>query len=74
MDQKLNFTIFCLESYKCAHSLTGKVAVKLFAEHNVFDYLDACYDVLHSTGQQFIVADIDRYLRSRQIQNSPRTT
>lgn len=64
MDQKLKFIVFCLESYKLAHRITGKAAAKLFNDFKVFEYLDACYDVLHSTGQQFIVDDIDGFIRS----------
>jgi hypothetical protein len=35
-------------------------------ENKVFDYIKAFYDVLHSTGQEYIVEDIDLYISSRQ--------
>ncbi|MDA3938366.1 MAG: DUF3791 domain-containing protein [Spirochaetia bacterium] len=57
MTNKMNFTVFCLESYKTAHKLTGK---------QVIDYLKSFYDVLHPTEQEYIVADIDKYISSRQ--------
>ena len=64
MDKKLEFKIFCLESYKQAHNLTGKEVYKIFETYKVLDYLDDYYDVLHSTGQKYIVEDIEKYLQA----------
>ena len=66
MDKSIDFTVFCLESYKQAHNLTGKEALKIFKDNNVFDYIQSFYDVLHSTGQDYIVEDIDVFIKSRQ--------
>ncbi len=65
MDRTIDFTIFCLESYKKVHQLTGKAALKVFNEYKVFDYIQSFYDVIHSTGQDYIVGDIDVYIKSR---------
>ena len=65
MEKNIDFTVFCLESYKYSHQLTGKAALKVFNDYNVFDYIKAFYDVLHSTGQEYIVEDIDLYINSR---------
>ena len=65
MNKTIDFTVFCLESYKQAHNMTGKVALKVFNEYNVFDYIKSFYDVLHTTGQDYIVKDIDIYIKSR---------
>lgn len=37
------------------------------AEYKVFNFLEQYYDVLHTTGQEFIVEDIDKYLNSRIV-------
>lgn len=66
MDRTIDFTVFCLESYKQAHHLTGKTALKVFNDYKVFDYIKSFYDVLHSTGQDYIVEDIDVYINSRR--------
>ncbi|MCT4617879.1 MAG: DUF3791 domain-containing protein [Marinisporobacter sp.] len=66
MDKMIDFTVFCLESYKRAHNLTGKDALKVFDDYKVFDYIKSFYDVLHSTGQEYIVKDIDMYIHSRK--------
>jgi len=66
MTNKMNYTIFCLESYKTAHNLTGKEVIDIFSRYNIIDYVKSFYDVLHSTGQEYIVDDIDKYISSRQ--------
>ncbi|MDR2702632.1 MAG: DUF3791 domain-containing protein [Spirochaetaceae bacterium] len=65
MDKLLAFKIFCLESYKAVHNLSGKAAIEIFCKYKVFDYIALCYDVLHSTGRLFIVGDIDGFIANR---------
>ena len=69
MNRNIDFTVFCLESYKQAHHLKGKDALKVFSDNNVFNYIKSVYDVLHTTGQDYIVEDIDIYITSRQGKN-----
>lgn len=65
MRKELNFAVFCLESYKQHQNMSGKDAVKLFTDYGVFDYIREFYDVLHTTGENYINNDIDIYLKSR---------
>ena len=65
MSKETNFAIFCLESYKRHCHLTGKDTAKLFIDFGVFDYIREFYDVLHTTGDNYINNDIDIYLKSR---------
>ena len=67
MGRHIDFTVFCLESYKQAHHINGKATLKVFNDYKVFDYIESFYDVLHSTGQGYIVEDIDIYIKSRQM-------
>ena len=62
MEKVLEFKVFCLESYKAVHGLSGLKAYEIFIKYNVFDYITKCYDVLHSTGRLYIVEDIDDYI------------
>ena len=66
MDKLLAFKVFCLESYKAVHCLSGKAALDVFLKYQVFDYLMSCYDVLHSNGRLYIVSDIDDYIAHRE--------
>ena len=59
------FAVFCLENYKQHRSLTGKQTMELFERYDVFGYLYEFYDVLHTTGYQYINQDIDSYLKAR---------
>lgn len=65
MEQETSFIVFCMESYKTYKSLTGKQVLRLFEKYGVFDYLRTFYDVLHTTGYQYINHDIDLYLQAR---------
>lgn len=65
MSQETKFTVFCMESYKVHRALTGKQVAQLFEAYGVYDYLREFYDVLHTTGYQYINHDIDRYLKAR---------
>lgn len=65
MSKEINFLIFCIESYKAHRNLSGKSVIKLFNDYGVFDYICEFYDVLHSTGHNYINNDIDMYLKSR---------
>ena len=66
MNKSIDFTVFCIESYKQAHNLTGKAALEIFKNNKVFEYIKSFYDVLHTTGQDYIVKDIDIYINSRK--------
>ena len=67
MSKEMKFTIFCLENYKIHRSMTGKEVNELFKKYGVFDYLYEFYDVLHTTGHQYINNDIDIYLKARNV-------
>ena len=70
MSKEMVFAVFCLENYKTYRNLTGKDAAQLFDEYGVFDYLRDGYDVLHTTGHQYMNHDIDLYLDARGVKFS----
>ena len=61
----MEFTVFCMENYKRHRNLSGSEVFKLFDRYKVFDYIHEFYDVLHTTGHNYINNDIDIYLNSR---------
>lgn len=65
MSKQTTFAVFCIENYKVHKTLTGKQTAELFRRYGVFDYLNEFYDILHTTGYQYINNDIDIYLKSR---------
>lgn len=64
--KKLNkvqqFQLFCLESYRTQHEISGMNALNQFKQFKVLDYLASAYDVLHTQGKNYILADINEYL------------
>ncbi len=65
MSKETAFTVFCLENYKIHRNLSGKQVLDIFDKYGVFDYIREFYDVLHTTGYNYINNDIDIYLKSR---------
>lgn len=65
MSKETAFTVFCLENYKMHRNLSGKQVLDIFDRYGVFDYIREFYDVLHTTGYNYINNDIDIYLKSR---------
>lgn len=66
MEKKINdFIVFCIEIYKSKKSLNGKETYKIFEEYGVLKYLREGYGVLHTQGDNWIINDIDEYLKNR---------
>lgn len=66
IEYKINeFIIFCIEVYKEENKLSGKEVYNLFEKYKVMDYLHDGYDVLHTQGDEWIMNDIDEYLKNR---------
>ena len=66
MDDKTPFIVYCIEEYKSAEDKTGKEVIDLFNRYRVIDYIRAYYEALHTTGRQYIVDDINSYIKTRQ--------
>ena len=66
MDGKTLFLVHCLEEYRIAKNVTGKLVINLFKQYGVLDYIIDCYEALHMTGPAYIVDDIDQFIAARQ--------
>lgn len=66
MSKEGNFLIYCIEKYKNEKNLTGKQVSTLFTKYRVGEYIYSCFEALHTTGDKYIVADIDLYIEARQ--------
>lgn len=70
MDKKINeFIVFCVEYYKERVSLSGKEVYDLFDKYGVIDYLENGYDVLHTQGKDWLMNDIDLFLKNNGYDN-----
>lgn len=61
----LKFKLFCIEMYKLKNNMTGEDVIKLFNKYNVLDFIEECYDVLHTLDYSIIIEDIERYINNR---------
>lgn len=66
MSREGNFLIYCTEQYKFQKKLTGKQVCKLFNQYHVWEYIYSCFEALHTTGENYIVADIDAFIQQRK--------
>lgn len=61
------FLSFCIELYKTANRMTGKEAMQELNRYVVMEYLNEFYDVLHTQGRQWILADINEFIIQRKL-------
>lgn len=60
------FLVYCIELYKNEKSLNGKQVMELFTKYNVSQYIYDCFEALHTTGDNYIINDIDLFIEARQ--------
>lgn len=66
MSKETTFLIYCIEIYKKSKDLSGKQVATLFDKYRVFEYIISYFEALHTTGERYIVNDIDLYIAARQ--------
>jgi len=65
MSKQSKFLIHCIEIYKNDKSLTGKQVIELFKKNNVLEYIIKYFEALHTTGNKYIINDIDNFINSK---------
>ena len=66
MSKERNFLVYCTERYKSAKGLTGVQVSELFSKYEVWSYIYSCFEALHTTGENYIIEDIDLYIQERK--------
>ena len=67
MSKEGNFLIYCMEQYKVAKSMNGKQVADEFSNYGVFEYIISCFEALHTTGENYIIEDINQYIAARKM-------
>lgn len=62
----LLFFSFCLEKYKVFAHISAEETLFIFHKYRVFDYLCESFDVLHTQGENYIIEEIDEFIKIRQ--------
>ena len=60
------FTVFCAENYKAAKLLEATEVHALFQKLDVYPFLIKNFDVLHSQDENYILEEIEIYIKNRQ--------
>ena len=61
--EELLFVSFCIEMYARRHGMNGGDVLRLFDEKGVCDFLVDCYDPLHSQGREYILDEIELFMK-----------
>jgi hypothetical protein len=60
------FLSFCIEQYKNEKRMTGTEAMNLLNRYGVLEYLAEHFEILHTQSRQWILADIDEFIKIRK--------
>jgi len=67
MLKHIDFVVYCIEIYRNAKGLNGRVAFNELLKTKAINYIDESYDTLHTFGDEHIVWNIDDYLAHRGV-------
>lgn len=67
MSEPGRFLIYCIEIYRRAKALTGRQAYDLFSATGADEYIRTCYGALHTTGERYIIMDIDEFIAAHGV-------
>lgn len=65
-DKTLLFTAFCIENYQTVKNKTKEEVLFLFDKYSVYDYLQEVYEPLHTQGVNYIMDEIELYIKSQK--------
>lgn len=60
------FVAFCIEEYGAAKGMPGEQVIDLFSLYGVTDYLSKCFEPLHTQGRQWLIEEIDEFMKIRK--------
>ena len=64
--RELLFVIFCIERYSIKQGKSPLEVYSLFERKEVTDYLKGNFDILHTQGEEYILEEIELYLKKRR--------
>lgn len=60
------FLSFCIEQYKNEKCISGFKSAQLLKQYGVLEYLKEHFEILHTQSKQWILADIDEFIKLRK--------
>ena len=61
----IEFLSFCIENFKAKHSMNGKDVATLFKQSGTLEFLNNGYEMLHTQGKEYILEEIEIFLKNR---------
>jgi hypothetical protein len=58
------FLGFCVEIYKAEKKMSGQDAFNYLYRTGATDFIESCYEGLHTTGHLYIIDSIDEYIKN----------
>lgn len=49
------------------YHLSSVYANSLFNQHKIWHYIESCYDMIHTTGDEYILEDIEKMLLTQGV-------
>ena len=50
------------------YNFSAKKGNRIFTLHEIWNYIESCYDTLHTVGDEYILNDIENQLRSKGVE------
>ena len=63
----VEFISFCIEMFAKVKNLSGDRVASIFESCGAIDYLDSGYDILHTQGEGWLVAEMEEFLKERKV-------
>ena len=63
------FVAFCIEEYGATKGISGEQVLDLFTQYGVTDYLCKCFEPLHTQGREWLMAEIDDFIKINKEKN-----
>lgn len=60
------FIAFCIEEYAADKGMSGEEVLDMFTKYGVTDYLNKCFEPLHTQGRQWLIDEIDEFIAIRK--------
>lgn len=66
--QKLYFTVFLINHLACKlNESVSEIYRKLKQVNAISGYIEPCYDVLHTLGEEYLMEDLQEYAKVRGV-------
>ena len=66
-NEQAYFLTFCIEQYKHKVGMEGAAIKVLFDKTGVTEYLVSHYDILHTQSRQWILEDIEAFIKNHEV-------